>query len=431
MEQAEANPAQWPSFDHIGIWYCHMCHQRHRALNAIAIYIQRWWRQRGQSRKQQKIYPILQQRRFYSVSFSAFTIRQQQQPDNAFDQMFCHAYEKLDGTNLGVRCDGAVFGRRLRIQANTYQRVPLEGSIPLASQVQSVKKAMLGKDNEQGMELILYGELMCNPGKFDYNQRGMGHKFYCFGAMLTSSKEITDNKMTNWKHLLKQQGFNPSMSSKSGRIAMNHRLRQLLEDNEICCVPLMDKGRLREVCFQMKESMMKDDREGVVLTGDDGMLYKWKTSVEDESQTHSLLSSLLVQNSQAVLKLIGVDVHLVQCFIDVAEKKVKDQMNRVTTTTTSAAARKAMNKEKSKHAAYDHVTLEKALESAISKYDALEAYFEQGQRSTIISKLNKELVNDLGAKTPEEMKCVECAVGKKVGVAFGQWKKKTCSQEIE
>lgn len=35
-----------------------------------------------------------------------------------------------------------------------------------------------------GVKLASYGELMCNPGKFDHGEREMGHKFYCLGGML-------------------------------------------------------------------------------------------------------------------------------------------------------------------------------------------------------------------------------------------------------
>jgi hypothetical protein len=37
--------------------------------------------------------------------------------------------------------------------------------------------------------------------------------------------------------------------------------------------------------------------------------------------------------------------------------------------------------------------------------------------------LTQELVTDLGAGEQQELKCVEVAVGKHVGVAYGAWRK--------
>jgi len=35
------------------------------------------------------------------------------------------AFEKIDGTNFGVRCDGVLFGRRNKVEGLTYQKVPV------------------------------------------------------------------------------------------------------------------------------------------------------------------------------------------------------------------------------------------------------------------------------------------------------------------
>jgi hypothetical protein len=141
---------------------------------------------------------------------------------------------------------------------------------------------------------------------------------------------------------------------------------------------------------------MNDGMEGVVLTGDEGSLFKWKTSIEDESETHSVLCSLMRDYSPTVLKIAGVDVDLVQCLIDVATKK------------PNATPRKGkVSKPKRgapKKAVHDEAMLETALVSAMSKYDALDVYFDRGDRSTIISLFKKELVEDLVAATSEEIK---------------------------
>ena len=192
---------------------------------------------------------------------------------------------------------------------------------------------------------------------------------------------------------------------------------QVIHSNGIACVPMLDEGPFQELCFRMKETLKQNGMEGVVLTGDEGSLFKWKTSAEDESSTHKVLSSLMLQHPPTLLEAAGISIDLLQCLIDVATKPP---------TLTAKKGRSEKSKQRmsknDKKAAYEVSVLETALVSAMSKYDSLEAYFERGLRSEIIALLNKELVEDLGASTSEETRCVKSAVGKKVGRAFASWK---------
>ncbi|CAB9517954.1 expressed unknown protein [Seminavis robusta] len=409
------NPTQWPKFEHAGIWYADHCEVLLIELSVPVIFLQRWWRQRAKPRKNQKVYTIIRRGRFFTVAGSAERLRFK---DPALLRKF-RAFEKLDGTNLGVRCDGAVFGRRTRVFKDSYQKVPLDGVVPTAKEVRAVKQVLLGSETANGTELVLYGELMCNPRKFDYDERSMDSKFYCFGAMVRFPDTFSGKDVLAAQRAIKQRGFAPTINgNSSGRVALNDRLRELLVGQGIPCAPLLGEGPFGELCLSMKATLMKDGMEGVVLTGDDGSLKKWKTSVEDESKTHAMLSALIQQHPRYVFELAGVDVDVIQCMIDVSAKK---------TTTGQASKARKPNKEKKKTTAnktapFDDATHEAALVSAMTKYDALEAYFDRGDQATIIGLLNKEVTDDLGAVGKEQIKCIGAAVGKKVGSALGRWK---------
>ena len=80
-------------------------------------------------------------------------------------------FETIDGTNFGIQYDEAYFGRRQRVEGDIYQRVHLKGVVPDADAIQSIKKAirkLIGIDPQSLPQMIVCGELMCNPGRFQY-----------------------------------------------------------------------------------------------------------------------------------------------------------------------------------------------------------------------------------------------------------------------
>lgn len=419
----QKNPMQWATFEHFGMRYTEHYRYLMVHLNVPVIYIQRWWRQRGHARK--KIYPIKrnvkegQDRnicKYQTVRDSAVRLKGK---GDFLSRHFC-AVEKLDGTNLGVRSgDGAVFGRRYRVTEDTYQNVPLKGTIPSAKQVTAIKETMVGDAGGNSIELMLYGELMCNPNKFDYSQRSMGHRFYCFGAVLDAGLEAEQRNSVFAE--LREKGLVP-FDSGNGRIrvVMNDAFGKLIRQHGVDSAPMMDEGPLRELWFRVKDTLLKDGMEGVVLSGDDGALYKWKTSVEDESKTHQQLSSLLKDHSKLILELVGVDIPLVLSLIDVSQKKPENEtsINRV-----KRGSKKDVKKKDKKPnvGVYDNITMQHAIVSAMSKYDSLEAYFAKGERDTILACLQLEVIEDLGASTTKEVKFIQKTISKEVGLAFGRW----------
>jgi len=416
------NPAPWPSFGHVGAWYAGVCSQRILDLSVPTIFLQRWWRQHSLLRERQKLYPIVIGRWAYNVKDAANRINELRGDEGREISMKVMAYEKLYGTNLGVRCDGAVFGRRIRVDGDSYQKVALKAAIPTQSSIQAVKSSIEstirlgGFDNDDVFPmLVLYGELMCNPKKYGYEVRGMARKFFCFGAVFDPIRE-NDDTSDAFCGVLKRHGFAAQVASGKIRVRMNDKLSELVQSQGISCAPLLDQGPLREVCFRLEETMKSDDKlEGVVLHGDDGCLFKWKTRTEDESKGYDLLCSLNASHSLKTLELAGVDVEVVGLLTDVAKKEAK--------AVKSAKGLHQKNQNKTKQDVYDDSTMEMALVSAMSKYDALEVYFERGEMPTILETLKKEVIEDLGARTEEEKKFITRVVGRKVGCLYGKWKK--------
>jgi len=363
------------------------------------------------------------------------------------------AYEKLDGTNLGVRCDGAIYGRRYRIHSDTYQRVRLSGAVPTVVQVIAIKHEISNllftygnertdtsykTENEAQIlllpKLVLYGELMCDLRKFSYNARFKDCNFFCFGVVFDpllsedSDTVIPFEDMAGLCQRLNNCGLNAEIAPESGRIrvVLSEELHSIVRLAGVQCAPTLDKGPLREVCIRLKQTLLSDGMEGVVLTGKQ-CLFKWKTSFEDESKGHSMLSGILTKYSEETLEFVGVDISFLKLLMDVATSRSKPRAIRKEEKMTQRLQQKQYASAKSP-GPYTISDLEKAMNSATSKYDALDACFDRGERDVIRHDLKKEIVNDLNAVQEEERKCIDSFVNKFVGAAFGKWKKSHLDQ---
>jgi len=366
---------------------------------------------------------------------------------SSYLQREVEVYEKLDGTNFGIRCDGATYGRRYRIHGNTYQRVDLDGAIPTAEQVAAIKHAILSiaysTDDEEedskeektpsspaeeirSISLVLYGELMCNPGKYKYSTRYEGCKYFCFGAVFdpvaTAGAGVAFEDMKDLHQRLIKRGLNAEIAPESGRIrlTMSRQLSSLVTSEGVQCAPLLEKGSLRDVCYQMREELLRNQMEGVVITGKN-CLMKWKTPFEDESKGDAMLSKLLSTYSEVVMRYAGVDVELARLLLEVAENP-----NKLT---------RVVRKDKKKSSAqaqgpYSNLDLEKGLQSALSKYDSLEAYFDRGELGVIQQDLKEELIEDFNASREDEKKCIYDYVNKQVGKAFRKWKVEASNSDL-
>ena len=134
-------------------------------------------------------------------------------------------------------------------------------------------------------------------------------------------------------------------SSDEVHIHLNPRLTELVGavDSSLRCTPLVGEGELRGLCLEQKDTKKQLGMEGMVLSGS-GILHKWKTGKEDESRGGQMLGAI-VSIPPNVLRLVGIDVEVANCLHDVLANQ----------STTPAK-------------------IERALQSALSKYDSLDTY---------------------------------------------------------
>jgi len=244
--------------------------------------------------------------------------------------------------------------------------------------------------------------------KFEYDKR-LKENFICFGAKFTQNSDGMEllNKLIN-------AGFTTNYDKNEGKVTLlaTKKFAELIESHNISFAPLMAEGNIFEVCSKLKEKMLKNDFEGVVLTSQ-GFIKKWKTGMEDESKGAPELSRVL--KDPLIRSLMSKEeISFAELLYDVAKNKPKK----------NSKSSSGPKKEK-EHLpqAYPELELQKALESALSKYDAVEVYFEKDQLKDIIQFLLQEVTKDLNATNEQQLKAVDAKVRGYIGKVYAVWKK--------
>jgi hypothetical protein len=155
------------------------------------------------------------------------------------------------------------------------------------------KYLMIDQEN-CNVNLFVYGVLMCNPTKIKYNDRIMDKKFYCFGDVFDVGLSA-EGGVSSLTFPPCDEGFAATAGSTSVRIVLNEKFQSILEEKGLESRRYRGPSPPRELCFTQKETLLSlDELKGELLTdGEDGTLYKWKTSQEDESNSFELLFSIL------------------------------------------------------------------------------------------------------------------------------------------
>lgn len=315
------NPNQWPSITNLSVWYAAVVKRRITHLNAPVVVIQLWWRHHHQKKQSQIRAETLQN----GTSENIESIHRARASHWSLSEHL-FAFEKLDGTNLGICYDGTIFGRRQKVEGTSYQRIHLPLATPNTAAIKSVKEAIADSIGVGTLpRLIIYGELMCNAGKFrHYTEQNMDGKWLAFGIKMAG---MSVEKAEILLEKLKAVGFLATCSRDNGKITLrlNHRLVHIFEECGIPVVPFIDSGLLADIYMRQKDKMMKSELEGLVLTGSP-CIQKWKTGNEDESKGYDILESLLSNYSPTVFKYAGVDYALAQCLAEVAGNKTTQRV---------------------------------------------------------------------------------------------------------
>eukprot|EP00820_Chromera_velia_P021812 Cvel_30316.t1-p1 / transcript=Cvel_30316.t1 / gene=Cvel_30316 / organism=Chromera_velia_CCMP2878 / gene_product=hypothetical protein / transcript_product=hypothetical protein / location=Cvel_scaffold4302:9238-9941(+) / protein_length=234 / sequence_SO=supercontig / SO=protein_coding / is_pseudo=false len=182
----------WPSIDNYSQRLAARLQDRHKTLSQLAGALQNVWLASRANRTGTEPPPAASVRdasaqnlrRRVGAFRASMTIceRELEQP--------VYVFEKLDGTNVGVDDRGNVFGRRQVVQkgATEYMHTSLK-CLPSLDQLTGVFGKLMDillKDQPPSVVLrgALYGELMCNPGRYGYEEKGFARRWFCFGVRL-------------------------------------------------------------------------------------------------------------------------------------------------------------------------------------------------------------------------------------------------------
>lgn len=211
---------------------------------------------------------------------------------------------KLDGTCFGKMDTGNLVGRKqlLGPSCEAYQQTStaaaggcdveaLRGALALLLSVE------LPRDS-----VCAWGELMCNPGYYNYRERDLAGKWVCFGVVAALPAPSDQSQVTEWTQRLTAQGLAHSLSERGNlRLLLCPALRRLLLEVGRCELVAADVlaagGTHAEMVARAAAGLAAGENEGLVLVfpsarnPQQASARKWKNSAEGRSvsQKHAQL----------------------------------------------------------------------------------------------------------------------------------------------
>jgi len=339
-----------------------------------------------------------------------------QQLDELLFEKIWFANVKYDGTNVAIAKDGSMYGRRKQIESNSYQKTDLE--FLKAIDINPLFEEMIGPHQDKIGRFFVYGELMINQ-LFDYAAKGMFKKWFGFGICIDANSDENGDMLREY---LQEQGFRCCLgydhegSSKSKvTVILNQKLRNLFEKNNIPVAETLFHGSLHDLILQCGDWMIAGNGEGLVCVCTE-FQKKWKIGAETQPSVFDALEVTM----EKLLAFDDIDPRIsdaVAILFQVTKSKAK--MGKLPT--------KQKKAPKSKTSLFDDNQMSGAIESALSKYDSLDTYFESNKRDEIISLVLQEVKDDLlplvnEAQQDRAIKTISGAVRKHIGASFGKWK---------
>ena len=153
-----ANPIPWPEIEQHGLRVASILNDACDAATRAQAIIARRWRER---KTNGRVTPGRRNQPAGNGLSRADVAKFFSTPN------VCTATGKLDGTNVGIDINGALFGRRTPIpdQNESYQKTPLSNLRGRSSQVKALRAAIAsvsGIPELETLPLMLYGELCVN-----------------------------------------------------------------------------------------------------------------------------------------------------------------------------------------------------------------------------------------------------------------------------
>lgn len=217
----------------------------------------------------------------------------------------CEASHKFDGTNVGKDQDGKLYGRNKMINPNakSYQKTSLDA-------LKNIEVAPVKKEIEElaGIEnlgnFVLYGELMCNKGLYDYEDKNLSSAWTIFGAMIQPDKDaikiVEALQKANFTCSLKgnqdQEDEPEENPNYKIMLSINGTFKALMDKFMYPTVPYLGAyDNLYDLMTQNNEWLLKGMGEGIVInhlateTFKASSLSKWKNGMEENSTNSSAL----------------------------------------------------------------------------------------------------------------------------------------------
>jgi hypothetical protein len=359
----------------------------------------------------------------------------------------CVATVKLDGTNVGVDNEGLIVGRNTVVPAGqAYQKVDVQSLLSdVPAQAESLRVSL---DFTVGVgavaQVMLYGELVVNK-KFDYDTAGIFKQWLCFGAIARPASE-DEEAASRLATALRAAGFNTQAEIGKVVLAPNAKLVELLHGCGVRLLtdvywpngaPLEHDGSGTLPTFRSLRQLILSEwaqrvlapvdgmplAEGLVLaSATDGRFFKWKNAGEElgkvPDQLRETVARLLAlsERPDAQLLLRGL-LEVFERLLLVATPKPKEagKLSKPGKAPAEAEARRAEARA--------------VWESALTKFDDLEAVFAQGAQARqvleeqLIKQISSDLAKDYGAGEKDAVQRATATVRSEVGKRFGTWKK--------
>lgn len=417
----ERNTLPWPSIEQLPREVCHRINRFLSVADTAAVVIQR--AHRGASLR---------------VSSKAFRGGYRSRLHSFLTSEPIFLGEKLDGTNVGKCMDGTLLGRRLVIEddARSYQRCDLTTLRGLRADCVLDDLIALGGGGDSIRRAALYGELCCNPGLYSYAAMGLAKSWQAFGALLEFQDEVA---AAAYAHAASASGLVCNVSdSRVVRLCNNAKFGEVSRRHEVPAVRAEPHASLCAAVAMRGEWMVSEQGEGLVMSISGGVgrasLYKWKISREPQPAAIDELAELL----EALRS--GADGKA--CLLDAQIHQMIRTLHAVAThedSTKAAGATSEKPAKKAPQAIVGAAAVERAIASALTKFDSLETTFEAHGQSgvgTIAERLVAEVLSDNELVLPAEgdagreaaLKAVATAVKRFVGQAFGSWRKEQAAR---